>query len=67
MIASIYLVKFIEIQDLLTEDEISKDCWIYDDLFEEINAFCKAVYKWMFDTDQRVGWLVGWLVGGLVG
>ena len=43
-----------EIQELLTEDEKSKDCRIYDDLFEEINAFPKAVYKWMFDTDQRI-------------
>ena len=43
-----------EIQELLTEDEKSKDCRIYDDLFEEINAFRKAVYKWMFDTDQRI-------------
>ena len=43
-----------EIQEHLTEDEKSRDCRIYDDLFEEINAFRKAVYKWMFDTDQRI-------------
>ena len=36
-----------EIQEHLTEDKKSKDCRIYDDLVE-------AVYKWMFDTDQRI-------------
>ena len=43
-----------EIQEHLTEDEKSKDCRIYADLFEETNAFRMAVYKWMFDTDQRI-------------
>ena len=44
-----------DVQEILSEEERTQDCQIYDKLHQEIVHFREVVQKWMLDTDRRNG------------